>query len=369
MSVTNQQLKFGLFVLFSILGLGLLLWSAVDWFDLMSGARIQSSACSLNAYWNCDRAGLSPAGSLMGIPSGIFGALWFLTVGILGLSGSAFLAFRRVLMVTGLVVIGGMASYLFFVLKAGCIVCLASYVCLIGTVVTGWSLNREVIRPRTALFGAVIGALFLAAYASFRISRMDGKIPVEEIPAYWQSLPVKAVEAISPLSFGPADAKITVLEFSDFACPYCAIAADSMMTYLKSQSDIRVMFFPFPLDSQCNRAITRSMHPGVCDWSKVALCAQQQDRFWPVHDWIFAQMRSHQHLPKVEESWDSLGLDVEKAKSCMASAEIDNQLKEMVEAGLKLEIQSTPTFIFNGRTISGVLPVPVLRHLLTEARK
>jgi protein-disulfide isomerase len=198
---------------------------------------------------------------------------------------------------------------------------------------------------------------------------MDGKIPVEEIPAYWQSLPVKTVEVMSPLMYGPADAKITVLEFSDFACPYCAIAADSMMTYLKSQPDIRVMFFPFPLDSQCNRAITRSMHPGVCDWSKLALCAHQQDRFWQVHDWIFAQMRSHQRLPQVEDSWASLGLDVEKAKSCMASAETDAQLKEMVEAGLKLDIQSTPTFIFNGRPISGVLPVPVLRHLLTEARK
>jgi len=365
----DSFLKRILFLIFSIVGFGLLFWSAMDWFDLMSGARMDSSFCTLSSYWNCDRAGLSPAGSWAGIPTGVFGALWFLAVIVLGLSGSFLLVLRRVLLVLGVLVAAAMGSYLFFVLKAGCIICLASYVCILGALWAGWSLQWRVISSRAAVFSFLIGLCVLAAHASYRMVSLDGKIPVEEIPAYWQSLPVKTITAQSPLSYGPEDAKITVLEFSDFACPYCALAAGTMMNFLKSQKDVRVLFFPFPFDSQCNRAMNRSAHPGVCDWSKLALCAQAQGKFWPVHDWIFAQTRSQQSLPKLESAWGQLGLDVEQAKACLADPATDAQLKDLVESALQLDVKSTPTFFFNGRMISGFLPIPVLKHLLTEARK
>lgn len=365
----HQRGRFGLFVFGSVVGAGLMFWSAVDWFDLMSGARVNASFCTLSSYWNCDRAGLSPAGSFAGVPVGVLGSFWFLAVGFLGLAGSSFQWLRRLMLMTGLLVAIAMASYLFLVLKTGCITCVATYVLILLVLVTGWKNLSAMIQPRSAVFAVICAALCWSGYASWRVSRVDGNIPVGEIPQFWKSLPVKTIEGLSPLVYGPEDAKVQVLEFSDFACPYCAIAAEVMVSFLKAQKDVRIVFFPFPFDSQCNRAVSRSVHPGVCDWSKLALCAQQQEKFWPIHDWIFAKTRAGERLPSVEDSWDHLDLDVERAKACLASAETEAELKRLVDVALNLEVKSTPTFIINGRPIAGFLPIPVLRHILVEARQ
>ncbi len=353
-----------IFLLAAAAGCAALLWSANDFFALLSGDRLGASACTISAYWNCDRASLSAAGSIFSIPIGVFGAFWFLLAAILALLGTRYL---RGWLAFGMAMAIFMGAYLVIVVEAGCVVCYVSYGLIGLMAVIGWKGFSRIISVRAAVTAVFVVVLGLAAFVAHERSILSKRFSEEEFSrwlAYEEVVPL-----VSPLMNKASDqSRLTVVKFSDFGCPFCAKANQVIVPFIKSQPDITYVFFPYPLDSACNSKLPRPVHPYSCEWSKAVLCAQQQDKSWALHDAIFERVLKGQRLVSMGEWFPEIGIDRGALDRCMQEPETQERLLSIVRVGQELNIESTPTFFLNGRRFSGLVPMGLLQRFLHEVR-
>jgi protein-disulfide isomerase len=165
----------------------------------------------------------------------------------------------------------------------------------------------------------------------------------------WEAAPLREIP-IHPDDpvLGPESAPVTIVEFSDFECPYCREAANALGAMKERRGDeVRLVFKDFPLDTSCNPHISQQIHPLACRAAVLAACAGRQDRFWEMHDAIFA-------LPELtEESLDalpgSLGLDMGSFAACESDEGILASVRSDVELARELGVSGTPTLFVNGR--------------------
>jgi protein-disulfide isomerase len=155
---------------------------------------------------------------------------------------------------------------------------------------------------------------------------------------------------------GPASAPVTLVVFSEFQCPFCARAADTLEALEARYGDeLRIAFKNRPLP----------MHDRAPQLARAALAANEQGRFWELHDLLFDGVRTHQKVD-VEKAAEQLGLDLRRFRSDLA----DPRLAERVEAdnaeAVRLDVRGTPTFFVNGRRVTGAQPVTVFRELIDE---
>lgn len=165
--------------------------------------------------------------------------------------------------------------------------------------------------------------------------------------------PVKIDAGKSPAK-GPAEAKVTIIEFSDFQCPYCSKGRDTMEALLKEYpKDVKVVFKNLPLP----------FHPEAMPAAKAALAAHRQGKFWEMHDSLFANQQK-----LAAEFYDSeasrLGLDVEKFKKDMESKEIEEEVKADAALAAQHGIQGTPGFFVNGVAVKGAYPVEHFKEIV-----
>jgi protein-disulfide isomerase len=140
-------------------------------------------------------------------------------------------------------------------------------------------------------------------------------------------------------SFGPADAKVTVVAFSDFQCPYCSKAAD-VFTQLKKEyagKSVRVLFHQFPL----------SFHKDAHLAAQAAMEAQAQGKFWEYHDLLFKNQRALQreHLEKYASQ---LGLNLGALRAALDSGKYKAAVDADMKLGEEVSVSGTPTVFING---------------------
>lgn len=155
---------------------------------------------------------------------------------------------------------------------------------------------------------------------------------------------------------GGADAKVTVVEFSDFQCPYCAKGA-SVLTELKKKygSRIKIVFknFPLPFHNHAQKA------------AEAGLCANEQGvkKFWSLHDKMFADQTKLDKAGLVQSA-KSLGLDTGKFSKCLDSGKFADKIKADMKDGQNAGVKSTPTFFVNGKMVNGAQPVEIFSELI-----
>jgi protein-disulfide isomerase len=165
--------------------------------------------------------------------------------------------------------------------------------------------------------------------------------------------PVKIDISGSPVK-GPADAKVTIVEFSDFQCPYCRRGYETMEQLAKAYpKDVKIVFkhFPLPFHNEAEPA------------SKAAWAAQQQGKFWEYHEELFKNQDKLGAEYYVELA-KSLKLDVDKFKKDMASEAAAKQIKVDTEIGQKNGIQGTPGFFVNGVAVKGAYPAEHFKGII-----
>jgi protein-disulfide isomerase len=155
-------------------------------------------------------------------------------------------------------------------------------------------------------------------------------------------------------SFGPPTARITVIVFDDFQCPYCREFARTIRETLpqKYPKDVRVIFEDFPLES---------IHPWAMAAAEAGRCLENQssELFWSYHDWIFehqGEVTPGNFREKILGFAKEHKVDEKKLTACLDTHATKGELEESVKKGLALGIQQTPTFYLNGRMVSGSLP-------------
>jgi protein-disulfide isomerase len=248
---------------------------------------------------------------------------------------------------------------------------------------------------RSTLFAAIISAALLAPAASFAADTseadfqkmMDAYLGKEEnqekialgVQSYFQKQqqnqqrkqaeqeekemedqfknPIKVELGKAPVKGNPA-AKFTIVEFSDFECPYCQRGADEVEKVVKMYpNDIKVAFKHYPLP----------FHQKAIPASKAAMAAGEQGKFWEMYELLFANQDALTTEGFVAHA-QKLGLDVEKFKKDLANPEYDKTIAADMEQGKKLGINGTPGFFVNGVAVKGARPAQYFAQIIERLK-
>jgi protein-disulfide isomerase len=166
---------------------------------------------------------------------------------------------------------------------------------------------------------------------------------------------VKIPTAGSPV-MGPADAPVTLVEFSDFQCPYCSLAVSKLNAVLKAYpKQVKLIFKQFPLDT----------HSQAAQAAAAAIAAHQQGKFWPMHDALFASRRDLSR-PTILAIAGKTGLDMKRFTADLDSAETKKTVARDVEDGDKAGVEGTPSVYINGQKYNGSLELDAIRKVIDE---
>jgi protein-disulfide isomerase len=158
-------------------------------------------------------------------------------------------------------------------------------------------------------------------------------------------------------SLGPDDAPITIVEFSDFECPFCRrFQQETYKPLLDSYpGKIRMVYRNLPLTS---------IHPDAFPSAVAAACAFDQDAFWPYHDKLFSseQLGEEVYLQYASD----LNLDLTAFQECIDSDRHNDAINADADFAIKLGINSTPTFFINGLAVVGAQPLDVFKQVIDK---
>lgn len=155
-------------------------------------------------------------------------------------------------------------------------------------------------------------------------------------------------------SKGPDTAPVTLVEFSDFQCPYCQRINPVLDEVLETYGDqVRLVFMQFPL---------MSIHPKAFKASEAALCAQEQDAFWPMHDAIFADPKNIDPA-ELKAHAKTLKLDEAAFAQCLDGGTSAAEVRRQMATGRSAGVTGTPTFTVNGRLLELKGGVPPLEQI------
>jgi protein-disulfide isomerase len=157
---------------------------------------------------------------------------------------------------------------------------------------------------------------------------------------------------------GGENAKVTIVEYSDFQCPFCSKGAKVVGDIKKKYGNkVKIAFKHFPLP----------MHPDAGPASEASMCVNEQskDKFWKFHDIVFAN-QSKLSAADLATHAKAAGADEKKFKECFESKKYADFVKKDLADGEKLGIRSTPTFLVNGQLLSGALPIEQFSEVIDE---
>jgi len=157
-------------------------------------------------------------------------------------------------------------------------------------------------------------------------------------------------------SRGPESASVSIVEFSDFQCPFCRRVGPTMEKIEADYGDqVRIVFKNMPL----------SIHPKAQAAHAAGEAAHRQGKFWEMHDRIFANQSRLE--PEIFEGYaQEIGLDMERYRADVASSPVKERISADIEEARRLGVTGTPGFFVNGRFVSGAQPYETFKRLIDE---
>jgi protein-disulfide isomerase len=156
---------------------------------------------------------------------------------------------------------------------------------------------------------------------------------------------------------GTSDAKITVVEFSDFHCPFCKRVQPTLTQLLaKYPNELKLVYKHMPIDQ---------LHPQARRAAEASWCAQQQGKFWEYHDLLYSGGPDGSE-PTLSALAGRAGLDPSAYKQCMGSGKAAAVVQQQVDEGAKFGVSGTPGFFVNGRFLNGAVPLDAFVQVIDE---
>ena len=383
----------------SLMGLGLCAYLLVVHIALLRGEFFGGNACSsVGTMFNCHAVTASPLGSLLGMPLATWGCIGYLATLSLGLIAWQFSDWTSKALI-GLV----SCSLLFVVIDAAlltvmvaqihylCPACLLSYAVNLGLLLVSrlalaqsWReiaqqvastarafLPRREVPVAWVLWGIVVtgaaGAVAVSAATRYAVQGSQGNLRQQMTQFVTQQKRVSVDVSGDPAMGTPSQA-FQIVEFSDFLCPSCQRASKFNPILLAGhRQDALFVFKSFPLDQECNTTVTRTVHPSACRIAAAAECAQEQGKFWALHDRIFEEGAQYK-VANLERDAQRAGLHLEQFRGCLASGRGLEAVKRDIAEGARIGVTSTPTYIINGLSVTGALTPAVFEELLRALR-
>lgn len=364
-------------------------WIATQrYFEIQKSGFEEKSFCNISEYVNCDAAFASADARIGNIP--VSGLGFFYYLGMAGLAWWIFAKKSGEISASSFAWLAGATSVLFsvykayvafFVLNILCLVCLSIYIVNI-LIFLAWHgflkigiRNWRVLTFKPKFYPLVGAALILfgigwavtAGIQAKILNKPDLGVATAEIVQFHfrQSQYQFEVAPDTPV-WGNPSAKVTVVEFSDFQCPYCREAAFHLKPVLMEfKNKIRFYFYHYPLDPKCNEKIPEGMHDKACDAALAAVCAAKKGDFWNFHDEIFHDQKKL-NVEMLVGLAKKRGWDEALFQQCLQAPETLAQVKANIAAGEKIYVSGTPTFLVNNRRVKYWMDSDILRAILKE---
>ena len=165
----------------------------------------------------------------------------------------------------------------------------------------------------------------------------------------------KSIDLTGAPCLGPADAKVTLVEYADYECPHCASAAPILHQAAEQNPSVRLCFQHFPLPS----------HDNAFSASQAAVYAQRHGKFWELHSLIFAnQQRLSPQV--IKELVAQVGLDPQGLVKAVQADELAPVVEKQRDQGRQLGVMGTPTVFVNGRQYALPLSPELLRFTIED---
>jgi protein-disulfide isomerase/uncharacterized membrane protein len=356
-------------IVLACLMLGFSVYLTQHYFDVRFPTGLESqSMCNINSFFNCNKATISHASNIAGVPIALFGAL----VGALTLLGLVFknAEYERSIYFTLLT--NGIGCFVLFcfsllILHGLCPFCTLYYI-------TSWLL-LFLFYKKSANFKPNIG--YLAAFAVIVLAaalitkntvnekeKAQREVGTDLINQYYKLPVLGAPINTSPNKIATAvNAPIKIAIFSDFECPACKAFSELLPQIIqKYAGKIDVQYFYYPLDNSCNPNIERAMHHYACKAAYIASC-MPAEKFSTTHDELFHNQE------KFESGYLDEVIKNNNLEKCVADPATKEKVVALINAATPFNIRSTPTFLLNGVKIEGVLPLDQLSLLFDEILK
>jgi protein-disulfide isomerase len=166
--------------------------------------------------------------------------------------------------------------------------------------------------------------------------------------------------ADDPVRGNPA-AAVTIIEFSDYQCPFCARVNPTLDRIRQTYGDrVKIVFKDFPLPN----------HAQAPKAAEAARCAGEQNKYWEMHDAMFGNQRGLE-VPSLKQTARALGLNGAPFDQCLDSGKYGAAVQAGSALGEKMGVNSTPTLYVNGRALIGAMPFENFKQIIDEelARK
>jgi len=344
------------------------------------------SFCDVSSTINCTQVYLSRFGTFRGVPVALFGVFWFVAATLLSVGGltarpsvrESVPGYLFVLSTLALAVVLYLAYASIVVLKAYCVLCFVTYAAVIGLfLVTGaatsfpmTTLPRRATRDLRVFVASplaiTVAVLFFAGAATtlaFFPREAAGASPARAAappPTAAQTSEFERLMATAPrvaMAIPTDGAKVLIVDFSDFQCPYCRQAFYAYKPILQKYEAqqpgaVKFVLKDYPLDSECNVNVAGGgPHPSACEAAVAVRLAQSRNRVEAMEEWLFANQPSLTP-PVVRQAARDVGqINDFEAKYAFTL----DLVKGDIALGHQLGVRSTPTLFINGVKFEGVL--------------
>ena len=177
-----------------------------------------------------------------------------------------------------------------------------------------------------------------------------------KVTTYLQPTRIEVATAGAPVR-GAREAPVTIVEFSDYQCPFCKRSQSTIKQLLRQYTGkVKLAFRDFPL---------RSIHPLAQKAAEAARCAGDQGKYWEYHDVLFAKAPELE-VAGLKQYAATLGLDMTQFNECLQRDKYATPVEQDVQQGNRLGVSSTPTFFVNGRPVLGAQPFSVFERVIEE---
>ena len=370
----------------ALVGLGVSVAAAYTHYRLISDPSY-TSFCDVNATVSCSQVYMSRFGSFRGVPVAIFGALFFVVATLLSITGLTARDTVRedvpgylfVLSTLALAAVLYLGYASFVLLKAACVLCLTTYAAVIGLfLVSGaattfpmTTLPRRAARDLRVLVGnplaiGIVVLFFAGAASTLAFFPREGSAaavsaaPPPEVTQDQRSELDRFMASAPrvPLVVPREGAKVLIVKFNDFQCPACGQTYQQYKPILaKYESSnpgaVKMVLKDYPLQRECNDAVSQTIHPAACDAAVAARLARLRNKGEAMEEWLYTHQSAMTPASVKQAARDVGGVTDwdEKYAATLTSVKSD------VALGKQLGIRATPTFFINGvKFDSAILP-------------
>ena len=372
--------------LFALLGLGASLASTWVHYRILNDPTY-ASFCDVNATWSCTEAYTSRFGAVGGVPIALFGVLFFAFVlGLIALAAKSpstrdnLPGYIFALSTAGLAAVLYLAYASYFILHVMCMLCVGTYVAVIGLFVTSGASTkypmtnlptraskdlRLLMRTPRALTAAIAfvaaSAAAIALFPDQRVTAAAGEPATAAAPDQAASIPAASASQIQQLEqylaaqprvtvMAPSDgAAVVIVKFNDYQCPACGQTyRDYKPVIAKWTKDapgkVKFITKDYPLDRECNQFVPQDLHLGACEAAVAVRLARERGRGEAMEDWLFANQPAM--TPEtVKNAAATVGNVTDFAARYNGVLEL---VKADIAQGGQLKVSGTPTFFVNG---------------------